>query len=137
MYLFVCKQSSYYRLSGYMNKIQRELFKISAKHVIILCLRVNGDIHKIPKIYRSKYVGMCFVHPIFSSFGFCYFGHFSCVIFSPSRSCPSCLAKCKQRLCNILYFWNFFAKSDQKPKPKNGMNKTMKVNNARKTKKWI
>ena len=41
-----------------MNKIQRELFKISAKHVIILCLRVNGDIHKIPKIYRSKYVDM-------------------------------------------------------------------------------
>ena len=25
----------------------------------------------------------CFVHPIFSSFGFWYFGHFSCVIFFP------------------------------------------------------
>ena len=40
----------------------------------------------------------CFVHPIFSSFGFWYFGHFSCVhvIF--------------------LYFCNFV--SDQKPKTK-------------------
>ena len=35
-----------------------------------------------------------FVHPIFSPFGFWYFGHFSCVIFFPS--CPSCLAKCKK-----------------------------------------
>ena len=26
---------------------------------------------------------LCFVHPIFSSFGFWYFGHFSCVIFFP------------------------------------------------------
>ena len=44
------------------------------------------------------------------AFGFWYFGHFSCVIFFPVRpSCPSCLAKCKQRLCNI---------SDQKPKTK-------------------
>jgi len=32
-------------------------------------------------------------------------------------SCPSCLAKCKQRLSNI-----FVAKSYQKPKMKNGMN---------------
>ena len=26
-------------------------------------------------------IDYCFVHPIFSSFGFWYFGHFSCVIF--------------------------------------------------------
>ena len=26
---------------------------------------------------------LCFVHPIFSSFGFWYFGHFSCMIFFP------------------------------------------------------
>ena len=43
----------------------------------------------------------CFVHLIFSSFGFWYFGHFSCVIFFPLQT-PSCLAKCKQRLCNIF-----------------------------------
>ena len=62
----------------------------------------------------------CFIHPIFSSFGFWYFGHVSCVIFFPFfPSCPSCLAKCKQRLHNI-----FIAKSDQKPKTKNGLNKT-------------
>ena len=46
-----------------------------------------------------KFVDLCFVHPIFSYFGFWYFGHFSCVIFFPS--CPSCLAKCKQRLRKI------------------------------------
>ena len=52
----------------------------------------------------SKHI--CFVHPIFSSFGFWYFGHFSCMIFFPFffSSCPSCLAKCKQRLRNIFVF---------------------------------
>ena len=30
---------------------------------------------------KSKMLMNCFVHPIFSSFGFWYFGHFSCVIF--------------------------------------------------------
>ena len=30
-----------------------------------------------------EFVDLCFVHPIFSSFGFWYFGHFSCVIFFP------------------------------------------------------
>ena len=46
----------------------------------------------------------CFVHPIFLSFGFWYFGHFSCVIFIPVffSSCPSYLAKCKQRYFRIL-----------------------------------
>ena len=51
----------------------------------------------------GKYFLYCFIHPIFSSFGFWYFGHFSCVIFFPFfLSCPSCLAKCKHRLCNIF-----------------------------------
>ena len=47
---------------------------------------------------------LCFVHPIFLSFGFWYFGHFSCVIFFQAffPSCPSCLAKCKQRSRNIF-----------------------------------
>jgi len=39
-------------------------------------------------------------------------------------SCPSCLAKCKQRLRNIFEFSLLVAKSDQKPKTKNGMNET-------------
>ena len=57
---------------------------------------------------------MCFVHPIFSIFGFWYFGQLSCVIFFPFfPSCLYCLAKCKQRLCNIFIKW---------PKMKNGMN---------------
>ena len=41
-------------------------------------------------------------------------------------SCPSCLAKCKQRLCNIfLYSHNLVIKSNQKPKVKNGTIKTI------------
>ena len=48
----------------------------------------------------------CFVHPIFSSCEFWYFGNFSCVIFFQFffPFCPSCLAKCKQRLHNIFVF---------------------------------
>ena len=43
---------------------------------------------KNPKTLLSKWPvfhrwNNCFVHPIFSSFGFWYFGHFSCVIFFP------------------------------------------------------
>ena len=67
----------------------------------------------------------CFVHPIFLSLGFWYFGHFSCVIFFPFfLSCPSCLAKCKQSLHKIFVFCNFVAQTDQKPKTKFGMNET-------------
>ena len=40
----------------------------------------------------------------FLSFGFWYFGLFNCMIFFLGffQSCPSCLAKCKQRLHNIF-----------------------------------
>ena len=57
-------------------------------------------------ISEKKITNICFVHPIFSSFRFWCFGHFSCVIFSPVffLSCPSRLAKCKQRLHNIVVF---------------------------------
>ena len=60
--------------------------------------------HLILRKLRQKLVpNFCFVHPIFSSFGFWYFGHCSCSIFFPFfPSCPSCLAKCKQRLRNIF-----------------------------------
>ena len=46
----------------------------------------------------------CFVHPIFLSFGFWYFGNFIRVISFPLffQSCLSCLAKCKQRLHKIV-----------------------------------
>ena len=33
------------------------------------------------KLVNREMVGICFVHPIFLSFGFWYFGHFSCMIF--------------------------------------------------------
>ena len=53
---------------------------------------------------------MCFLHPIFSCFGFWYFGNFSCVIFFLFffLSCPSCLAKCKERLRIWTYFVLYF-----------------------------
>ena len=53
---------------------------------------------------------LCFIHPIFLSFGIYVWGHFSCVIFFPFFS-PSCLAKCKLRLLPKV--------------TKNGMNKTL------------
>ena len=53
---------------------------------------------------------VCFVHPIFLFSGFWYFGHFSCVIFFPLfPSCPSCLTKCKQRLC--IFSFSIFVTS--------------------------
>ena len=55
------------------------------------------------KILFSKNYYKCFVHPIFSSFGILVtlVAWFSFLFFP---SCPSCLAKCKQRLCNIFVF---------------------------------
>ena len=48
-------------------------------------------------------VSICFVHSIFFPFGSWNFDHFSYVIFFLFfPSCPSFLAKCKQRLCNIF-----------------------------------
>ena len=61
------------------------------------------------------------VHPIFSSFGFWYFGHFSCVIFFPFlfRLAHLALQNVNKDYVIFLYFRNFIAKSDQKPKTKN------------------
>ena len=71
----------------------------------------------------------CFVHPIFLSFGFWYFGHFSCVIFFPVFFCLAHLALQNVNKDYIIfsYFHIFFAKSDQKPKTKNGMNETQVI----------
>jgi len=68
----------------------------------------------------------CFVHPIFSSFGFWYFGHFSYVIFFPGffRFAHLALQNVNKDYIIFLYFRNFVTKSDQKPKTKNGMNET-------------
>ena len=68
----------------------------------------------------------CFVHPIFSSFVFWYFDHFSCVIFFPffPRLAHLALQKVNKNYVIFSYFHNFIAKSDQKPKTKNGMNET-------------
>ena len=50
-----------------------------------------------------------------------FFDHFSIVIFFPS--CPSCLAKCKQRLRNI--FLTLSPKVTKNQNRKNGMNETL------------
>ena len=66
----------------------------------------------------STFWDYCFVHPVFSSFGFRYFGHLSCEIFFLFfLSCPSCIAKYKQRLCNIFLFW--WPRHQKWPKVKN------------------
>ena len=54
----------------------------------------------------------CFVHPIFSSFGFWYFGHFSCVIFFPIffRLAHLALQNVNKDYTIFLYFRNFIAK---------------------------
>ena len=63
---------------------------------------IDGKQECLEKFLLEHVCGInCFVHPIFSSFGFWYFGHFSCVIFFPVFFC---LAKCKQRLRNIFVF---------------------------------
>ena len=41
----------------------------------------DDEIEPNPKLEQGKFLYLCFVHPIFSPFGFWYCGHFSCVIF--------------------------------------------------------
>jgi hypothetical protein len=43
-------------------------------------------IKSLNKLLNREMVGICFFHPIFLSFGFWYFGHFSCMIFFPDFS---------------------------------------------------
>ena len=46
----------------------------------------------------------CFVHPIFSSFGFWYyFGHFSCVIFFPFFPSQEIITKCLKQFDTGLF----------------------------------
>ena len=65
-----------------------------------------------------------FVHPIFSSFGFSNFGHFSCLIF---RLAHLALQNINKDYVIFSYFCNFVAKSNEKPKTKRGMNETKDV----------
>ena len=72
----------------------------------IFLLNINSYISMVScREIFVRAISCCQVHPIFLSFGFWYSGHFNCVIFFPFfPSCPSCLAKCKQWLCNIFVF---------------------------------
>ena len=73
-----------------------------------LAAKKNWSFMAFPKLLRRKnrpeVCIICFVHPIFLSFGFWYFGNFSRTISFPLffQSCLSCLAKCKQRLHKIF-----------------------------------
>ena len=77
---------------------------------------------------KCKFISdnLCFVYPIFSSFDFWYFGHFSHVIFFLVffRLAHLALQNVNKDYGIFSYFRNFVGKSDQKPKTKNGMNKT-------------
>ena len=77
-------------LNSSMWKFQSLLAVILAQKWQIHCFRPFLDNkydmlkNSIYDDYHAQYFShFCFVHPIFSSFGFWYFGHFSCVIFFP------------------------------------------------------
>ena len=83
------------------------------------------DYHTGRRISATQYqqqqyeqVHNCFVHSIFLSFGFWYFGHFSCMIFFPLlfRLAHLALQNVKKDYVIFSYFCNLVAKSDQKPK---------------------
>ena len=71
---------------------------------------LNVQVNNFHKVY------FCFVHPIFSSFGFWYFGHFSCVIFFLVffHIAHLALQNVNKDYVIFSYFCNFVAKSDQK-----------------------
>ena len=76
---------------------------------------------------------LCFVHLIFSSFGFWYFGHFSCMIFFLGffRLAHLTFQVVNKDQVIFLYFHNSVANSDQTPKTKNGMNKSLDVKSSK------
>ena len=70
--------------------------------------------HFLNKLIFMISAFICFVHPIFSSFGFWYFGHFSSFFFS--RLAHLALQNVNKDYVIVLYFRNFITKSDQKRK---------------------
>merc|ERR1712051_848297 len=71
-------------------------------------------------------IDICLVRPIFSSFGFWYFRHLSCMIFFLFFFHLAHLALQNVNKYYIIfsYFHNFVIKSDQKPKMKNWTKET-------------
>jgi hypothetical protein len=82
------------------------------------------DIKTLRILGGNSWYKFCSSH-IFS-FGFWYVGHFSGVIFFPLffSLAHLSLQKVNKDYVIFSYFCNFVAKSDQKPKIKNGMNET-------------
>ena len=98
-----CQVNGWYELPSYRLMIFRKSLLCIDKFDRVSYRAVLPYRISVEKFYRM--VHYCFVHPIFSSFGFWYFGHFSCLIFfSFFPSCPSCLAKCKKRIRKIFVF---------------------------------
>ena len=76
--------------------------------------------------YKRSYESIyCFVHPIFSFFGFWYFGHFSCVIFFPFffHFAHLALQNVNKDYVIFSYFRNFMPKVTKTKKPKMGWTK--------------
>ena len=102
--------------------IQHEKFEMIR---ILTELEVHSNSCSTPKfttILILSFVDNCFIHPIFLSFGFWYFGHFSCMIIFLffSRLAHLALQNVNKDYVIFSYFRNFIAKSDQKPKTKMG-----------------
>ena len=100
---------------------QKKQVSVEFSEIPIICLVSDSE------IFGNESKLLCFVHPIFSSFGLWYFVHFSYVIFFPVFFCLDHLAlqNVHKKYAIFLYFHNFFAKSDKKTKTKNGINKTI------------
>ena len=82
---------------------------------------------RISKLKQTRLVHhLYFVHPIFSSFHFLVFWSLQLRDFLSVFFCLAHLAlqNVNKDYVIFLYFRNFFAKSDQKQKMKNGMNET-------------
>ena len=107
-------------------------FRLLVKYFFLSNFRNNWrNCHRVLANLRQKSdctfsVDLCFIHLIFSSFGFWYFAHISCVIFFPFffRLTHLALQNINKDYVILSYYRNFVAKSDRKPKTKNGMNKT-------------
>ena len=91
----------------------------------LLLIKINRALTPYNFLLFATFHDLCFVHPIFLSFGFWYFGHFSCDFLSGFYRLA--LQNVKRDYVIFSYFRNLVDKSDQKLKTKFGMNETFVV----------
>ena len=83
-----CKKNIYFCKLGFEKLRTNEAFNLKG------CAKMTWHINVHMRVYIVSFIPY---------FRLLVFGHFSCVILFPFfPSCPSCLAKCKQRLRNIF-----------------------------------